>query len=228
MKNFNRQSDLGVYHFNHRMFINKFIALSIIVVLFLFSSNISYADNDQVKPIFKQLAATPMVRAQFQQKKKLAALNKTYVSNGTILFSKQHGVVWNIQQPVQASLIVTPQKMVQKTQRTMSQIQIDKSPYGSVATLFLQLMSGNEAALLKNFNIVSANYSPTHWKVSLTPKSSLFKKLFVQVDAEGQKFVDRIVITEKANNSTTILFSQHNTQPQTLTAAEHALFQLAK
>ena len=186
------------------------------------------AQNTELKQVFAQLGATPVVRAQFEQQKKLAALNKTYVSKGTVLFSKNQGVLWQIQSPVKADLVVTPRKLVQKTQRTSSQIEVDKTPYGSVATMFLQLMSGNEAALAKNFNVVSANYSPTQWNVSLTPKSSLFKKLFVQVDAQGQRYVDRIMILEQANNRTIIRFSQQTAQPQTLTAVENALFQLAK
>ena len=186
------------------------------------------AQNTELKQVFAQLGAMPVVRAQFEQQKKLASLNKTYVSKGTVLFSKNQGVLWQIQSPVKADLVVTPRKLVQKTQRTSSQIEVDKTPYGSVATMFLQLMSGNEAALAKNFNVVSANYSPTQWNVSLTPKSSLFKKLFVQVDAQGQRYVDRITILEQANNRTIIRFSQQMAQPQTLTAAENALFQLAK
>ncbi|TCB81708.1 outer membrane lipoprotein carrier protein LolA [Acinetobacter sp. ANC 4173] len=186
------------------------------------------AQNTELKQVFTQLGATPVVRAQFEQQKKLASLNKTYVSKGTVLFSKNQGVLWQIQSPVKADLVVTPRKLVQKTQRTSTQIEVDKTPYGSVATMFLQLMSGNEAALAKNFNVVSANYSPTQWNVSLTPKSSLFKKLFVQVDAQGQRYVDRITILEQANNRTIIRFSQQTAQPQTLTAAENALFQLAK
>lgn len=186
------------------------------------------AQNTELKQVFAQLGATPVVRAQFEQQKKLASLNKTYVSKGTVLFSKNQGVLWQIQSPVKADLVVTPRKLVQKTQRTSSQIEVDKTPYGSVATMFLQLMSGNEAALAKNFNVVSANYSPMQWNVSLTPKSSLFKKLFVQVDAQGQRYVDRITILEQANNRTIIRFSQQTAQPQILTAAENALFQLAK
>ena len=187
-----------------------------------------HAQNPQLRQIFGQLSATPTVRANFQQQKKLASMNKTFVSKGTVLFSKSEGVIWKIHTPVKADLIVTPRKLVQKTQRTYSQIEIDKSPYGSVATMFLQLMSGNETALAKNFNIVSASYTPSQWNVTLTPKSSLFKKLFVRVDAQGQRYVDRIVLQEKGNNSTTIRFSQQTTQPQNLTAEENALFQLAK
>ena len=193
----------------------------------LFSSA-TYAQNTELKQVFAQLGSTPVVRANFEQQKKLASLNKTYVSKGEVLFSKNWGVLWKIQSPVQADLVVTARKLVQKTQRTSSQIEVDKTPYGSVATMFLQLMSGNEAALAKNFNVISVNYTPAQWSVSLVPKSSLFKKLFVRVDAQGQQYVDRIVIQEQANNRTTIRFSQHSIQPQTLTAAENALFQLAK
>nr|WP_228720335.1 outer membrane lipoprotein carrier protein LolA [Acinetobacter portensis] len=202
--------------------------ITAIFSVFTLFSTVAYAQNAELKQIFSQLSATSVVRANFEQHKKLASLNKTYISKGTVVFTKDSGVLWQIQSPVKADLIVTPKKLVQKTQRTYSQIEVDKTPYGSIATMFLQLMSGNETALAKNFNVVSASYSPTKWNVSLTPKSGLFKKLFVKVDAQGQRYVDRIVIQEQANNSTTIRFSQQTAQPQTLTAAENALFQLAK
>ncbi|WP_227510384.1 outer membrane lipoprotein carrier protein LolA [Acinetobacter equi] len=187
-----------------------------------------HAQNVELQKVFQQLSAMPVVRANFEQQKKLASLNKTYVSKGTVLFSKNAGVLWQIQTPVKADLIVTPKKLIQKTQRTYSQIEVEKTPYGSVATMFLQLMSGNETALAKNFNVVSAEYSPTAWNVVLTPKSNLFKKLFDRVDAQGQRYVNKIVIQEKAGNSTTIRFTQQTSQPQTLTANENELFQLAK
>ncbi len=209
---------------------SRFLSVFIGFVMSVFAliSTATHAQNSDLKQIFTQLSASSVVRANFVQHKKLASLNKTYVSKGTVVFTKNSGVLWQIQSPVKADLIVTPKKIVQKTQRTYSQIEVDKTPYGSVATMFLQLMSGNETALAKNFNVVSANYSPTKWNVSLTPKSGLFKKLFVKVDAQGQRYVDQIVIQEQANNSTTIRFSQQTAQPQTLTAAENALFQLAK
>ena len=206
----------------------KYGAACAAIASLAFAMPVTHAQNTQLKQIFTQLAATPVVRANFEQHKKLASLNKTYVSKGNILFHKNQGVLWQIQSPVKADLIVTEKKLVQKTQRTSSQIAVDKTPYGSVATMFLQLMSGNEAALAKNFNVVSVRYTPAAWNVSLKPKSSLFKKLFVQVDAQGQRYVNQIVIYEQAQNSTTIRFSQHSSQPPSLTAAEHALFQLAK
>ena len=200
---------------------------SLVCTLLLSLSFPAFANTDQVSAIFQQLSKNDVVRADFEQQKKLASLNKTFVSNGTLSFTKSNGVLWQIKRPVQADLIVTQKKLVQKTQRTYSQIQIDQSPYSSVATLFLQLMSGDAKALAKNFNVVSADYRATGWKIVLTPKSNLFKKLFVLIEAQGQQYVDKIVIQEQANNSTTILFRNQTNQSK-LTAAEDALFQLAK
>lgn len=206
----------------------RVILQALLFISILSLSVVASAKNEQVSTIFKQLSKSNIVRADFEQQKKLASLNKTFVSNGSLSFVKANGVLWQIKRPVQADLIVTQKKLVQKTQRTYSQIQIDQSPYSSVATLFLQLMSGDEKALSKNFNVVSVNYSPSGWNIALTPKSSLFKKLFVRIDAQGQQYVDKIVIQEQANNSTTILFRNQTTQPNQLTATEDALFQLAK
>ena len=200
---------------------------SLVCTLLLSLSFPAFANTDQVSAIFQQLSKNDVVRADFEQQKKLASLNKTFVSNGTLSFAKSNGVLWQIKRPVQADLIVTQKKLVQKTQRTYSQIQIDQSPYSSVATLFLQLMSGDAKALAKNFNVVSADYRATGWKIVLTPKSNLFKKLFVRIEAQGQQYVDKIVIQEQANNSTTILFRNQTTQSK-LKKDKKTIFKLAK
>lgn len=182
----------------------------------------------QAQQVFQQLSHMPLVRANFEQQKKLVSMNKTFVSKGTVLFTQQQGVLWQIQIPVKADLVVTPQKLVQKTQRTMSQINVQQSPYGSVATLFLQLMAGDQATLVKNFNLTHIEKNSNSWNIELTPKSALFKKLFKQVQAQGGQYVNQITIQEKDGNITTIRFSQQTTQPLQLTAPEYALFQLAK
>jgi len=208
--------------------LNRWMNIFISVFAVLWFMLPAQAATPQSAQIFKQLSQTSLVRAQFEQQKKLASLNKTFVSNGTVLFSKTNGVLWQLQRPVQADLIVTPKKLVQKTAKTMSQLDVTQSPYGSVATLFLQLMSGNQAVLDQHFSIAQSSITPQGWSIRLMPKSTLFKKLFVQVDIRGQQYVNQIIILEQGNNSTTINFSQQRSQPVTLSANEQALFQLAK
>ncbi|WP_228285132.1 outer membrane lipoprotein carrier protein LolA [Acinetobacter rathckeae] len=186
------------------------------------------ADIGQARSVFQQLAQMPAVRAHFEQQKSMASLNRTFSSQGEVLFSQQYGVLWQIKQPVQADLIVTEKKLIQKTQRTMSEMNIQQSEYGSMATLFLQLMAGDEATLVKNFNLNSIEKNNDQWKMQLTPKNALFKKLFDRVDMQGTKYLDQIVLHEKEGNSTTIRFRQQSAQPQQLNVQEYALFQLAK
>lgn len=186
----------------------------------------------QAQQVFQQLSAQNIVRAQFEQTKQLASVNKSFKSTGQILFSKTHGVLWQIKRPVQADLVMSPKKIVQKTARTQSVINLEQSPYGAVANVFLQLMTGDIKTLQQNFNIDSVqfgqNTKPGTWQIRLSPKAPMLKKLFNAVEASGGEYVQRMVIHDKGQTMTTIQFTQHSQQPSTLNATEHALYQLAK
>ncbi|MFC4951883.1 LolA family protein [Acinetobacter puyangensis] len=195
-------------------------------------SSQSFANPQQAQQIFQQLASQTLVRAQFQQQKQLPSVAKTFNSTGQVLFSKTNGVLWQMKTPVQADLVMTEKKLVQKTARTQSEVALDKSPYGAVASVFLQLMTGDQKTLSQNFNIQSIyiddTQQPARWNIRLTPKSSLLKKLFIAVDASGAQYVENMLIQEKGNSTTRIQFRQHSSTPAQLSPAEHALFQLAK
>ena len=186
----------------------------------------------EIQQVFQQLSAHSVVRAQFEQSKQLGSVNKTFKSTGKVLFAKNNGVLWQMQTPVQADMVMTPKKLVQKTARTQSEIKLDKSPYGAVANVFLQLMTGDVKTLQQNFNIQSAeinrNQQPATWQIRLTPKAPILQKLFNVVEASGAEYVQRMVIYDKSQNSTIINFKQQTNQPSTLSTSEHALFQLAK
>ncbi|OEY93630.1 LolA family protein [Acinetobacter qingfengensis] len=191
----------------------------------------STAELQQAQRVFTQLASQSMVRANFIQQKQIASVNKIFKSTGQVVFAKNVGVLWNIQSPVQADLIMTEYALVQKTANTQNKITLDKSQYAAVANVFLQLMSGNQKTLLQNFDLQSVQMGQgamATWQIRLTPKSAMLKKLFQQVEASGGQYVQRIVIHEKSNSITTIQFNQQRNQPQQLSSSENALFQLAK
>ena len=81
---------------------SRFLSVFIGFVMSLFAllSTTTHAQNSDLKQIFTQLSASSVVRANFVQHKKLASLNKTYVSKGTVVFTKNSGVLWQIQSPV--------------------------------------------------------------------------------------------------------------------------------
>ena len=174
------------------------------------------------------LAAKPVVRAEFVQLKTLPSLNKPLQSSGSMLFNKQFGVLWRLQKPVAADLVVTSSKMLQKTARTQSELNLSRSPYGSAATLLLQLMSGNETAVKQAFTVQTVQWQASNWRIQLVPKQPQLQKMFSGIVAEGDQYVRHIVMTESAGGQTDIRFNSPTDQPAQLDAAEHALFQLAK
>lgn len=176
----------------------------------------------------QQLASKPVVRAQFQQSKQIANVTKPMVSTGQLLFVKNQGVLWQIQRPVKANLVVSPAKMVQKTERTQTVVNLKQTPYGPAANVLLQLMSGNESALKQNFQVASFKRTGTSWQASLIPQTSTMKQLFARIEVEGGAYVQRLNMVDAQNRSTQITFSQHATTPATLSTAENALFKLAK
>ena len=185
----------------------------------------------QAQQIFNQLSAQKFLRANFVQSKKIPSLGKTFKSTGQVLYFQPQGVLWQIATPVKADLIMTDKTLIQKTTRTQSKITLDKSPYGAVANMFLQLMSGDQKALNKNFNITSIQVgqgSNATWKIALTPKSSTLKKLFKSVNATGTSYVQNMQIVDVSNATTSIQFTPTKNSSNALSSAEHALFKLAQ
>lgn len=190
--------------------------------------NSSAAEQGSSSRILAVLAAKPVVRSEFVQLKTLPSLNKPLQSSGIMLFSKQAGVLWRLQKPVAADLVVTSTKMLQKTARTQSELSLARSPYGSAATLLLQLMSGNESAVKQAFSIQSVQWQGDSWRIQLTPKQPQLQKMFSNIVAEGDQYVRHIVMTESTGGQTDIRFNAPTDQLVQLSTAEYALFQLAK
>lgn len=183
-----------------------------------------FADLNQ---LFNQVAKQSLVRAKFTQQKKLANSNKVFYSSGQIVFAKHTGVLWLIQRPIKADLIMTKKTIVQKTANTQSKINLAQNQYAGVASIFLQLLTGDQQALLKNFQVEQLSYKADGWSLTLSPKTSTLKKLFGQVQLSGDEVVKQIIIDEKQGGQTTIQLSSHSTGTA-LTAEEMALFGLAK
>lgn len=217
----------------------KAVLLSVCVSIAMLIAPTAFAKNTvssqqataQAQQIFNQLSAQKFLRVNFVQSKKIPSLGKTFKSTGQVLYSQPQGVLWQIATPVKADLIMTDKTLIQKTARTQSKITLDKSPYGAVANMFLQLMSGDQKALNKNFNITSIQVGQganATWKIALTPKSSTLKKLFKSVDAAGTSYVQNMQIVDVSNATTTIQFTPTKNSSNALSSAEHALFKLAQ
>ncbi|SDC49912.1 Outer membrane lipoprotein-sorting protein [Acinetobacter marinus] len=229
----NQRLPKKVFTMSKTIFLTVSVSFTTLIAPTAFAKNTASAQQStaQAQQIFNQLSAQKFLRANFIQSKKIPSLGKTFKSTGQVLYSQPQGVLWQIATPVKADLIMTDKTLIQKTARTQSKITLDKSPYGAVANMFLQLMSGDQKALNKNFNITSIQVgqgSNATWKIALTPKSSTLKKLFKSVNATGTSYVQNMQIVDMSNATTTIQFTPTKNNSNALSSAEHALFKLAQ
>lgn len=183
--------------------------------------------HDELGKIFNQVAKHTLVRAKFTQQKKLANTDKVFHSSGDITFAKNQGVLWLMARPVKADLIMTQHHVVQKTANTQNKISLAQNQYAGVANVFLQILTGNQESLLKNFTLEKASYRSDQWQLVLSPKNSTLKKLFNKIELSGADFVKQIIIDEKQGGKTTITLSSQSVGTA-LNANEVALFELAK
>ena len=200
--------------------------VTLICLLTLGLSHSAFADG--FSSALQQLAAKPVVRAQFQQSKTIANSSKPMLSKGSLLFVKNQGVLWQLNSPVQADLVVTPRKMVQKTAHTQSVVNLKQTPYGPAATVLLQLMSGNEAALRQHFQVTQFKQNGNTWSAGLQPKSASMKPLFSRIEINGGAYVSKIVLFDPQQRPTNIVFTGHSSANNSLNSSENALFKLAQ
>jgi Outer membrane lipoprotein carrier protein LolA len=76
----------------------------VLLALAWFSACANAAD-DLAERIVERLASYPVVRAEFVQERMVASLAKPVASSGRMVLSREQGLLWDIEQPVKATLV---------------------------------------------------------------------------------------------------------------------------
>lgn len=187
----------------------------------------SAARGDDLLDILQNLAAQPLVHAEFRQIKTLPALTKPLLSEGQLVVARGEGVLLFIRKPVPAQLVITPDVLLQKTAHTQTRLRLDQSPYGAVAGLIGQLMSGDLEKLQTAFAVAAIERNDHSWTLHLQPRDSRLKKLFVTLRISGDDFLREMDIRETGGATTLMRVSEHRTASTILSEDERALFKLA-
>lgn len=185
------------------------------------------AHGDDLLDILQKLAAQPLLRAEFHQIKTLPALTRPLLSEGQLVVASGEGVLLLIRRPVPAQMVITPDVLLQKTAHTQTRLHLDQSPYGAVAGLIGQLMSGDVKQLQSAFAVEVIERNGAAWALQLRPRDGRLKKLFVTLRISGDDFLRELEISETAGGTTLMRVSEHRTLPAMLSEDERALFKLA-
>lgn len=162
---------------------------------------------DPLQALQARLAAFETVRADFVQHKEIAAMKRPLVSSGRVLISREHGVWWQIEQPLRIGYVLQADRIVEiaadGTRRTRSAQ--DQPGLGQVARIFRALLNAQNDALAEYFEVRSVP-AAKGWAVELKPRQPQLAQHLQSIQLSGDTFVESIRIDEASGDRSLIEF----------------------
>ncbi|MGF6510205.1 LolA family protein [Paraburkholderia sp. 32] len=185
----------------------------------------SNANAALVSQIAAHLAQPKGVRAQFTQTQTLAAMKQPLVSNGTLLFFRERGVIWRIDTPYKATYVITDAGVAQldaSGRRVSTQSAQGSRGVAQVSKMMRAMLGGDLSALYSQFD-VSAEGSAAQWRMRLTPNQPQLAQSIKGLDMSGGDYLQNLRIT-LANGDETKLEFANSTAVAEPTPDERSLF----
>jgi len=180
--------------------------------------------SETLARIGAQIEQYPVLRAEFVQTKQMAAMKRPLVTTGRLTYSRQHGVLWQIEQPYRMSYVLGEERIVEissdgvRRERGLREV----PGLAQVGRVFRAMLGANTAALQEYFD-VSVQGDVGKWEISFKPRQAQLAQFLTGMQLSGGRFVESITISESGGDSTQIRF--RNTQGSALPSeAEEQLF----
>lgn len=186
------------------------------------------ADTDTLAQIGAQLEQHAVIRAEFTQRKQMAAMKRPLVTSGRLVFSRQHGVLWQIEQPLRISYVLGEERIVEigadgvRRERGIR----DVPGLAQVGRIFRAMLGANSAALREQFD-ATVHGDSTQWEITLTPRNAQLAQFLTRLQLSGGRFVNDISIAEAGGDTTQITF-RHTPGANALSNAELQHFGVAQ
>lgn len=193
--------------------VKKWLAAAVLLML----ANIAMAQPFDLPQLAEQLSGPAVVRGDFIQEKHLRALPQPLTSHGQFALSRDHGLLWLLQQPIRQDYRITPQGIARRGEQGWQAV----DPQGGSARqnqLFLAVLSGDTQALQRDFQLELSG-AATAWRLQLTPRGALLKQIFAGIEIQGGETVTRIELHETQGDRTLIRLLDSQTDVA-LTASE--------
>ena len=185
------------------------------------------ASEAELTAIRQQLDPAPVVRGQFEQEKTLAGFDLPLRSSGHFSFSRDHGVIWQIEQPFAATVVITAQRLRERDGDGPWR-QTDSASQPAVAMIhrLSQALMGADLGQLRDHFALQAQTEAEHWQLQLNPLDGPMAEFLRQAQVRGQTTVQQLILIEASGDRTEIRL-QGEAAPG-LSADEAALLQASR
>lgn len=199
--------------------------LILILLTCLASASHAAPADDIATRLGTRLEQAPVIRAQFEQKKDMAAFKKPLITRGRLVFARQHGVLWQIEQPLKLTYVLQEGRMVEigddgavQTRTTQ-----DAPAVAQIGRIFRALLGGQTKALAEFFDSTGSGDPDKAWILTLNPRNPQVGQFIKHITLTGGKHVDNLRIEEANGDTATIRFRQ-TIEASELSAEERKLF----
>jgi outer membrane lipoprotein-sorting protein len=149
-----------------------------------------------------QLSEPAVVRGDFIQQKHLRALPQPLVSEGRFVLSRELGLLWLLQKPLQQDYRINDAGVAlrngEKWQPTGTQ-----RAAAEYNKLFLAVLRGDSSALQQRFELQLSG-TPDAWQLVLTPRSRLLQQIFTRILITGGATAEQVELFEAQGDSTSL------------------------
>ncbi|CAJ0684249.1 outer membrane lipoprotein carrier protein LolA [Ralstonia mannitolilytica] len=161
-----------------------------------------------VSQVAAQLAQARGVRAQFVQTQTLQALQKPLVSSGTLLFVRDQGAIWRIEQPTRMTYVMTDAGVttLDANDKPMARGARNAAGVAQVSRMMRAMLAGDLSALYSQFS-VNAQGNASRWQLKLTPAQPQLAQALRGLELAGDTYVRSIRIRSANGDETRIDFT---------------------
>ncbi|MBK6738489.1 MAG: outer membrane lipoprotein carrier protein LolA [Haliea sp.] len=188
-----------------------FMRTCLCILLYLIAvCAIAEPSQNVLKELSQRLVGVSALHGTFQQEKHLAFLQKPFTSSGQFSLDRSTGLRWQVVSPLESVMLVQGQNVL-----------LDGKPMRDhgvgklMAMMMLDLMEGQLTSISKYFK-VTGQLSTRDWHLSLEPISSRLKSVMGHIDLRGDDYLREIVIYERGDNRTIILFTEVHPSGRTI------------
>jgi hypothetical protein len=205
----------------------SFLRFAMAAVLYV-ALPVSAAEPEALARIGAQIGQHPVVRAEFTQTRQMAVMKRPLVTTGRLVYARQQGVLWQIEQPYRMSYVLGEERIAEigadgaRRERRLRDV-----PGLAQVSRVLRALFGADTRVLQEHFEVTLRGDAAKWELDLKPRQAQLAQFIAGLRVSGGRFVDAIRMDEPGGDRTDIQFrnSQAAAAPD---AAELQLFGPAK
>jgi hypothetical protein len=170
-----------------------------------------------------RLRTPPVLHADFQQTRRLAALSRPLKASGSFVVARDQGVVWRLDRPLPLTVVLAPRGVLEVDREGRRRVQTAKDmPMAArMAGIMNALLGGQWSALDELFTVKGEAGAAGAWTLLLAPRPATAAFLKA-VRIKGGAFVESIHVEEASGDTTDLVFQ--NFRPEApLTPEEQSL-----